>query len=443
MTPAETAAQEASAPADRRATRILATAEADRIRAHTEQVRTDTAERWRHQHAEAREQRAIARRAARARTWARRRSGVRAATGVVVRSAPALAGVAACVAPTAIATRGQYEFGVEVMQLGAMAVLVPVMLEGAAWMLAWQRYQAVAAGDPATRLTVGVWALAGAAAGLNFWHGATGLGGSVQVGVTYGVASVVGFGLVELLARHRAGGTPRARERRARRRLALARAVRFPRVSWAAWSMRVAHGDATAPEQVWRQVWELSTQASATTTRRWPRPSATDRRRRAGPGAPGPSAAAAAVIPPAPAPTDEPSERPERPEGDDTCSVTAHADQLTEAAEPSRPGGAVGERPGGADRRRRADDVRVQELAELLCSGAAVTGEQAGVIFGVSERTGRRLVAEAKTTCASVPAGPSGAADGTHAAPVPGAGEQHRLLQFPGAEHTPQAGVGA
>lgn len=432
---AETAVPQAGATADRRATRILATAEADRIRAHTEQVRTDTAERWRHQHAEAREQRASARRAARARTWTRRWSGVRAAAGVVVRSAPALAGVAACVAPTAIATRGQYEFGVEVMRLGAMAVLVPVMLEGAAWMLAWQRYQAVAAGDPATRLTVGVWALAGAAAGLNFWHGATGLGGSVQVGVTYGVASVVGFGLVELLARHRAGATPRAQQRRARRRLALARAVRFPRVSWAAWSRRVAHGAATDPEQVWRQVWESSTQASD------------------GPVAPGPvepvrTAAAAAVLPPAPASTDEPSERSERPEGHDTCSVTAQGDQLPEAAEPSRPGGGVGERAGRADRRRRADDVRVQDLAELLCAGAAVTGEQAGVIFGVSERTGRRLVAEAKTTCAQPPAAAAGAAgaagdDDTRAASVSGAGEQHRLLQFPGAEPTPQAGVSA
>lgn len=427
---AETAAPQAGAATDRRATRILATAEADRIRAHTEQVRTDTAERWRHQHAEAREQRASARRAARARTWARRWSGVRAAAGVVVRSAPALAGVAACVAPTAIATRGQYEFGVEVMRLGAMAVLVPVMLEGAAWMLAWQRYQAVAAGDPATRLTVGVWALAGAAAGLNFWHGATGWGGSVQVGVTYGVASVVGFGLVELLARHRAGGTPRAQQRRARRRLALARAVRFPRVSWTAWSMRVAHGEATAPEQVWRQVWKSSTQASHGPVTLGP----------VEPGRP----AAAGVLPPAPASTDEPSERSERPEGHDTCSVTAHGDQLPEAVEPSHPVGGVGERAGRADRRRRADDVRVQDLAELLWAGAAVTGEQAGVIFGVSERTGRRLVAEAKTTCAQPPAAPPGTDDDeTRAASVSGAGEQHRLLQFPGAEPTPQAGVSA
>lgn len=432
MSPAErveTTGSQAGAATDRRASRILATAEADRIRAHTEQVRTDTAERWRHQHAEARDQRASARRAERARAWARRWSGVRAAAGAVVRSAPALAGVAACVAPTAIATRGQYEFGVEVMRLGAMAVLVPVMLEGAAWMLAWQRYQAVAAGDPATRLTAGVWALAGAAAGLNFWHGATGLGGSVQVGVTYGVASVVGFGLVELLARHRAGGTPRARERRARRRLALARAVRFPRVSWAAWSMRVAHGSATAPEQVWRQVWESSTSAAAVD------PGAVPPERKA---------AAAAVIPPPPAPADEPSERSERPEGNDTCSGTAHGDQRPAASAPSHPVSGVGEQADRADRHRRVADARVQDLAELLCSGATVTGEQAGVIFGVSERTGRRLVAEAKTTCDQPPAAAPGAAGGddAHSAAVPGAGAQHQLLQFPGAE-SPQAGVSA
>lgn len=44
----------------------------------------------------------------------------------------------------------------------------------------------------------------------------------------------------------------------------------------------------------------------------------------------------------------------------------------------------------------RARDVRVAELADLLEAGAPVTGEQAGVIFGVSDRTGRRLLDRAK-----------------------------------------------
>lgn len=425
----ESTPRQAVMATDRRSARVLAAAQADRIRAHTEQVRTDTAERWKQEHETAREQRATARRAERARRSVRRQAAAGTVARAALRSAPSLAGAAACVAPTLIATRGQFEFGLEIMRLGAMAVLVPVMLEGAAWMLAWQRHQAIAAGDPSTRLTVGVWALAGTAAGLNFWHGSTGPGGSAQIGVTYGAASLVGFALVELLARHRAGVTARVQDRRGRRRLALARALRFPRVAWAAWSTRIANGYASDSEQAWRQAWS-STLAddrladSAPSELPWR-----------------PTASTLTVITQACAPVDTFGDRPDP--GADTASAPGHGnDQLLGTESPTLP--ETHQCPTG--RGRLVGDDRVRDLADLLRAGAPVTGEQAGVIFGVSDRTGRRLVAEAKTHCAPAaeppdldPAVNDPAAEGDDPA---GAAAERRLLHFPGSD-SQRSGVSA
>lgn len=248
---------------DRRAERIRAEADAEQARAGADAIRAQTAaqvwqaqaEHARRQAAAEREARQI-RRADRTAATTARRARVRAAVAGVTGGLPALAGVVACVAPTLIATRGQYEFGVEQMRLGPVgAVLVPLMLEGAAWLLAWRRHQAIRAGESAGRLTAGVWALALTAAGLNVWHGTT--GNSFEVGVMLGVASLVGFGLVELLARH-----DQHRHRPAARRAwttGVARAVRFPRVAFAAWSRRIELGPGLDPQtdraQAWTQAW--------------------------------------------------------------------------------------------------------------------------------------------------------------------------------------------
>lgn len=62
----------------------------------------------------------------------------------------------------------------------------------------------------------------------------------------------------------------------------------------------------------------------------------------------------------------------------------------------------TGESPYGEEARQQADplpereDPRVVELAELLRSGCAVTGSQASVLYTCSQRTGRRLLAEAR-----------------------------------------------
>ena len=249
---------------DRRAERIRAEADAEQARAGAEAIRAQTAAQlWQAQAEHARRQAAAdrearqVRRADRAASTTARRARMRTVVAEAVAGLPALAGVIACVAPTLIATRGQYEFGAEQMQLGPVgAVLVPLMLEGAAWLLAWRRHQAIAAGEPAGRLTGGVWTLALTAAGLNVWHGTTRT--SLEVGVMFGAASLVGFGLVELLARH-----DQHRRRPAIRRrtwvTGAARALRFPRVAFAAWSRRIELGPGTDPQtdraQAWTQAW--------------------------------------------------------------------------------------------------------------------------------------------------------------------------------------------
>ncbi|RZT75452.1 uncharacterized protein DUF2637 [Pseudonocardia sediminis] len=337
---------------DGRAERIRAAAEAEQARAAAEATRAETAQRSER----ARAQLAAERSEQRAAEAARRRAAVRAGARAVVAELPSVAGFVACVAPTLIATRGQLEFARTQMQLGSMSVLLPAMLEGAAWLLAWRRHQAVAAGEPAGRLTAGVWLLAAVAASLNLWHGATGPGG-LQVGVAYALASLVGFALVELLVGHQRRA--RAAAGRARRRrgllIGLARLLRYPLLSWAAWSRRVELGPGADAAEAWGQAWrdrfgvELGADAIA---RRRGRTGVRAQRRAAT----------------APSSTVQP---------DPDTDVTEPADTSTDV-------------PG------TSGDERVRELAELLRAECLVTGSQAAALYAVSPRTGRRLLSEAR-----------------------------------------------
>ncbi|OLT18371.1 hypothetical protein BJF78_36510 [Pseudonocardia sp. CNS-139] len=94
-----------------------------------------------------------------------------------------------------------------------------------------------------------MWALALTAAGMNVWHGATGEAGSLQVGVGYGLASLVGFAFVELLAGHTRSASA------VRRRIGVVRALRFPRTAFAAWSRMAALGPGADADEAWRQAW--------------------------------------------------------------------------------------------------------------------------------------------------------------------------------------------
>lgn len=239
------------------AERTRARAELERARAEAESIRqqsADEAERRRElakdEKRDRHDLRKARKRAERDARWRRRVAAVTDGVADMVRALPVVAGIVACVAPTVIAFRGQYEFAHGPMQLGALAWLFPAMLEGAAWYLAWRRYRAVQSGEPLGWLTPGVWALALTAAAMNVWHGATAPGGSLQVGVGYGLASLIGFALVELVARH-----DRAASQHGVHRVGVLRALRFPPVAFAAWSRMVEMGPDADAREAWEQAW--------------------------------------------------------------------------------------------------------------------------------------------------------------------------------------------
>ncbi|OLM27895.1 hypothetical protein Ae717Ps2_7113 [Pseudonocardia sp. Ae717_Ps2] len=238
-----------------RVERQRAAADAEERRARAESIREETAARRAERAAATVTQRRVDRQVAQ-----QGRRDLWRARGVAGRrSAPAVAGLVACAAPTLIATSGQYQFGKDVMHLpGLLPALVPLMLEGAAWLLAWRRHQAERAGQPAGSLAAGMWTIALTAAGLNLSHYLP----NWQVGTVFAVASLVGFGLVELLSQHER--TARADGLRRRRRLTgLARAARFPIVSWRAWSRRLQLGPTSADpivdaDAAWNHAWTLT-----------------------------------------------------------------------------------------------------------------------------------------------------------------------------------------
>ena len=158
-----------------------------------------------------------------------------------------LAGAACCASATAIAVTGQAEFArVQMALTGVMAWLIPTMLEGGAWMLAWHRHRAARANHPAGVLSAGMWTLALTAAGFQMAHGRP-----IAIGAMYAAASLVGFGIVELLAHHQA----RATTSRQRPQVDLLRVLRYPGLAWAAWSRQIEMGPGADPAEAWTQAW--------------------------------------------------------------------------------------------------------------------------------------------------------------------------------------------
>lgn len=242
---------------DRRAERAYAAGIAEQQRANAEALRADTALRLRQaERAEAREDAAERDRIRRTRSyqWKTWRSA-KAATirRSAVRFAPILAGGVAMGAPIVLAWSGQLAFGSEVMLLGQLAFVVPVALEGAVWYVAYLVHRAAELGLPTGVYRAWAWALAAIAAAMNFWHGATQAGGA-QRGAVLALASLLGVGLWEL--------TVRLRERKQRGRsaadlrTAMARRLRYPVLTFAAWSIRIARGPACTVEEAWTAAWE-------------------------------------------------------------------------------------------------------------------------------------------------------------------------------------------
>jgi hypothetical protein len=179
-----------------------------------------------------------------------RRARVRAVASGVLAHAGLGPALAVIVASAGIACWGQYVYARDVMALSpAAAVLVPVMIEGATWSVAWLTIRATATGRPAGVLHAATWVLALLAAAANGWHGAT--AGGVAVGVSYALASLMGPVMWELLlstARARAHGQTAAQTR-----AALLRWVRWPVTAWTAATLAAARN--CPAEEAWRAAW--------------------------------------------------------------------------------------------------------------------------------------------------------------------------------------------
>lgn len=266
---------------DTRAQRAVAGAEADARRADAEARRADTAlryerERWQLDAERARAQRQAdseradadqARRAEHrraraearaARRVARRETLTAAAAGARARL-PVLVGAVAIGSPMLIAWGGQYAFAHEVMELGAASITLPIALEGAVLYSAYLTGRAVAAGLPAGRYRAMTWTMTAVAAGMNAWHQIDARAtdadpwAGLHVGVIYAVASIVGIVLWELatgLGKHARSGRSGTEIR-----AAAWQRVRYPRLSWAAASIRAARGASCSDGEAWQAAW--------------------------------------------------------------------------------------------------------------------------------------------------------------------------------------------
>ncbi|GAA3096445.1 DUF2637 domain-containing protein [Streptosporangium carneum] len=261
---------------DSRAERVVASAEADARRAEAEATRAETslrleqarmqmateqvrqAEQARAERAASKAARRAERRRQRAASRVDRRTAVRRGVGVlaavVVTRAPVIVGAVAMGAPIAIAWRGQLEFARDVMHLGVMAPALPIALEGGVWYIAYLVHRAIAAQLPIGRYRAATWGLAGIAATMNLWHGVTASkSDGLQVGVILALASLLGIALWELTAS--LTQQTAAKRSAAEIRRAAWRRLRYPRLSWAAASIRASRGEECSTEEAWTAAW--------------------------------------------------------------------------------------------------------------------------------------------------------------------------------------------
>ncbi|RSN53319.1 DUF2637 domain-containing protein [Actinomadura sp. WAC 06369] len=228
---------------DPRSERITARAQAEVAKAKAEQVRAETQQQQRreqaeldHQEAERKRVRKIERRQALA--DAVRRHGGLALPAVAVGS------------PAVIAWNGQYQFAKKTMDLGVLAPLLPIAIEGSVLYAAFMAHKAVADNLPAGRYRALTWTLAGVAAAMNCWHGKT-----LEIGVMLGLTSLLSIVLLELTIALRKAKENKVREGRdaAAIRRALIRRIRYPRLSASAAALAAARG--LSAEEAWRAAW--------------------------------------------------------------------------------------------------------------------------------------------------------------------------------------------
>ncbi|MFI7632449.1 DUF2637 domain-containing protein [Microbispora rosea] len=253
---------------DPRAARMAAGAEAETRRAQAEALRAETELRVQRERREMEREDLLEQRRDKAQRRAeksRRRTERRAArrnmmsglaAGVRARAHSVIA-AAAMGSPMFIAWGGQLAFATEVMHLGAAAPTLPVAMEGSVLYTAYLTHQAIDRGLPTGRYRLLTWTMAGNAAGMNLWHqidkyatAADPMAG-LQVGAIYAVSSLLGIVLWELNAglKHQIA----SRRSGAEIRRAAWRRLRYPRLSWAAASIRAAQG--CSIEDAWSAAW--------------------------------------------------------------------------------------------------------------------------------------------------------------------------------------------
>lgn len=247
---------------DSKAERITAQANAEEARAKAEAIRAQTQlaaeladDDRQERRRQAADQRRQERREQRAQWRAELAKKIRGNGGQVIP-------LVAVGSPAVIAWRGQYEFAREVMDLGRLSVLLPVAVEGSVLYMAFLAHRAIEATVSPARYRVMTWLLAAVAAGLNCWHGLTQAGHSLdeltasdlQVGVSLGLTSLLGIGLLELTTAFRSIKSRVESGRSAEEiRRALVRRFRYPRLSMSAAALAAARG--ITPEEAWRAAW--------------------------------------------------------------------------------------------------------------------------------------------------------------------------------------------
>lgn len=159
-------------------------------------------------------------------------------------------------APMAVAWIGQIQFATDTLGWTIAGALV----FAAAWELTtafagWMFHQARAAGDRGLLFRWATWLFACSAGAMNYWH-ALGNHNSIvhptPKAVSYGAMSLVGISLWELYASliHRRKLRDDGKLPAARPRFGVARWVRYPRLTWSAWSLTIRHQIPTS-DQAW------------------------------------------------------------------------------------------------------------------------------------------------------------------------------------------------
>lgn len=156
------------------------------------------------------------------------------------------------VAPMSVAWTGQGRFAMAVLGWAFLGgVLYAAAYELTTVFCAWMYHEARKDGDKGWEYRIATWLFALGSAAQQWWHYSDNWNATPRA-VTYSTMTLVGLAVWELYARlvHRRKLRSDGRIGGVRPRLGLVRWVRYPGLSWSAWSLSILHGYSTL-EQAW------------------------------------------------------------------------------------------------------------------------------------------------------------------------------------------------